>query len=106
MTLHLVDFSVTQAAITIAVHLLEHRDNAAVKLGFIDHAIAVKVEHLKAFILAVSKFFAAGHNIIIDAEFFAMNLPRLCGAPSILALARQVMRLIDTRRPAPIRTGT
>ena len=44
MTLHLVDFFIIQAAITIVVHFLEHRDNAAVKLGFVDNAIAVKVE--------------------------------------------------------------
>ena len=50
MTLNLVDFYITQAAITIAVHLIEHRDNAAFKFSFVDHAIAVKIEHLKAFI--------------------------------------------------------
>ena len=44
MTLHLVDLFFIQAAITIAVHLLEHSDNAAFKLGFVDHAIIIDVE--------------------------------------------------------------
>ena len=61
MALHLADFFIIQAAITIAVHLLEHRYNAALKHGFIDHAI------------------------IIDVDFFAMNLPRLSDASSISA---------------------
>ena len=43
MTSHLVDFFIIQAAITIAVHRPKHRDNAAVKLGFVDHATAVEV---------------------------------------------------------------
>ena len=81
MTLHLVDFFIIQAATTIADHLLEHRDNAAVKLGLVDHAIAVKV------------------------KLFCMNSPRLCDASSVFALARLVMILPDTRRPAPFRTG-
>ena len=66
MRLNLVDFFVIQAAVTIAVHFFEHRDNAAVKLGFVDHAIAVK---------AASDFFKADHAIIIDVDFFAMSLP-------------------------------
>ena len=37
-------FFIIQAAITIAVHILEHRHNAALKLDFVDHAVAVKNE--------------------------------------------------------------
>ena len=44
MVLHLADFFIIQAAITIAVHLFEHRDNAAVKLGFVDNNIIIDVE--------------------------------------------------------------
>ena len=35
---------IIQDAITIAVHILGHRYNAAVKLDFVDHAVAVEVE--------------------------------------------------------------
>ena len=65
MTLHLADFFIIQAAITIAVHPLEHRDNAAVKLSFVDHAIAVK---------AASEFFKADDAIIIDVKLFRGGL--------------------------------
>ena len=51
IALHFADFFMIQVAITIAVHLLEHCDNKALKLGFINHAI------------------------IIDVDFFAMSLP-------------------------------
>ena len=51
MNINLVDFFIIQAAITIAVHLLEYLNNAAAKLGFVDHGIAIKVEQLKAFFL-------------------------------------------------------
>ena len=61
MTLNLVDFFIIQAAITIAIHPLEHRDNAVVKLSFVDHAIAVE---------AVSVFFKADYVIIIDVKLF------------------------------------
>ena len=105
MALHLADFFIIQAAITIAVHLLEHRDDAAVKLGLVDHAVGVKIKHLKPLILAAGEFFKADHTIIIDVELFGMNLSRLCNASSISALASPVMMLPDTRRPAPIRTG-
>ena len=55
------NFFIIQAAITIAVHLLEHRENAAAQLSFVDHAIAVK---------AASEFFKAAHVIIIDVDLF------------------------------------
>ena len=35
---------INQDAITIAVHILEHRHNAAVKLDFVNHAVAIKFE--------------------------------------------------------------
>ena len=41
MALHFADFFIIQAAITIAVHLLEHGGDAAVELGFVDHAVGV-----------------------------------------------------------------
>ncbi len=56
MALHLADFFIIQVAITIAVYLLEHGDDAAVKLGFVDHAVGVKMEHLKLFILVAVIF--------------------------------------------------
>ena len=93
---NLVDFFIIQAAITIAVHLFEHRDNVAVKLGFVGYAIVVK---------SAGDFFKADHAIIIDVELFAINLPRLCDASSISALASPLIMLPDTRRPAQIRTG-
>jgi hypothetical protein len=80
MALHLDDFFIIQAAITIAVNLFEHRDKAAVKLGFVDHAVTVKIEYLKAFISAAGEFFKDYHAIIIDVELFAMNLPRFYNA--------------------------
>ena len=70
MALHLAGFYIIQAAITIAVHLLEHGDDAAVKLGVVDHAVGVKIKNLKLFILAAGEFFKADHTIIIDVEFF------------------------------------
>ena len=59
MALHLADFLIIQAAITIAVHLFEHSNDAAVKLGFVDHVVGVKIKHLKPFILAAGEFFKA-----------------------------------------------
>ena len=44
MALYLTDFFIIQAAITIAVHILEHRHNAALKLDFVNNAVAVKIE--------------------------------------------------------------
>ena len=70
MALHLADFFIIQAAITIAVHLLEHGDDAAVKLGFVDYAVGVKIEHLKPLILAAGEFFKADHTIVSDIELF------------------------------------
>ena len=70
MALYLADFFIIQAAITIAVHFLEHGDDAAVKLGFVEHAVGVKIKHLTPFILAAGEFFKADHTIIIDVEFF------------------------------------
>ena len=70
MALHITDFSIIQAAVTIAVHPFEHGDDAAVKLGFVDHAVGVEITHLKPFILAAGEFFKADHTIIIDVEFF------------------------------------
>ena len=70
MALYLADFFIIQAAITIAVHLLEHGDDAAIKLGVVDHTVGVKVEHLKLFILVAGEFFKADHTIIVDVEFF------------------------------------
>ena len=53
MALYLADFFIIQAANTIAVHFLEHGDDAAAKLGFVDHAVGAKIEHLKPFILSL-----------------------------------------------------
>ena len=77
MALHLADFFIIQAAITIAVHLLEHGNDAAVKLGFVDHAVGVKIKHLKPLILAAGEFFKADHTIIIDVELFCHELVAL-----------------------------
>jgi hypothetical protein len=77
MALHLADFFIIQAAITIAVHLLEHGDDATVKLGFVDHAVGVKIEHLKPFILAAGEFFKTDHTIIVDVELFCHELAAL-----------------------------
>ena len=77
MALHLADFSIIQVAIIIAVHLLEHGDDTAVKLGFVDHAVGVKIKHLKPFILAAGEFFKADHTVIIDVEFFGHELVAL-----------------------------
>ena len=68
--LNLVDFSIIQTAITIAVHLPEHGDDTAVELGFVDHAVGVKIEHLKPFILAAGEFFKVDNTIIVDVELF------------------------------------
>ena len=77
MALHLTDFFVIQGAITISVHLLEHGDDSAVKLGFVDHAVGVKIEHLRVFILAAGEFFKADHTIIVDVELFCHELAAL-----------------------------
>ena len=77
MALHLADFFIIQAAITIAVHLLEHGDDVAVKLGSVDHAVGVKVEHLKPFILTAGEFFKADYIIVVDVELFCHELPTL-----------------------------
>ena len=77
MALHLADFFIIQAAITIAVHLLKHRDDAAVKLGYVDHAVGVKIEHLKLFFLATGEVFNANHTIIVDVELFCHELAAL-----------------------------
>ena len=77
MALHLANFFIIQAAITIAVHLLEHGNDAAVKLGFVDHAVGVKIKHLKPLILAAGEFFKADHTIIIDVELFCHELAAL-----------------------------
>ena len=42
--LHLAGSFIIQAAITIAVHILEHCHNASVKLDFVDHAVTIDVE--------------------------------------------------------------
>ena len=77
MALHLADFFIIQAAITIAFHLLEHGDDAAVELGFVDHAVGVKIEHLKPFILAAGESFKADHTIVVDVELFCHELAAL-----------------------------
>jgi hypothetical protein len=68
MALHLADFYIIQAAITMAAHLLEHGDNTAVKLGFVDYAVGVKIEHLKALFLVAGKFVKGDHTVIFDVE--------------------------------------
>ncbi len=70
MAFDLADFFIIQAAITIAVHLREHGDDAAGKLGFVDHAVGVKVKHLKPFILTTGEFFKADHTTIIEVGLF------------------------------------
>ena len=77
MALYLADFFIIQAAITIIVHFLEHGDDAAVKLGFVDHVVGVKIKHLKPFILTAGELSKADHAIIIDVELFCHELVAL-----------------------------
>ena len=77
MALHLADFSIIQVAIIIAVHLLEHGDDTAVKLGFVDHAVGVKIKHLKLHSLAAGELLKADNTIISDIEIFCNELVAL-----------------------------
>ena len=105
MAIHRAGFLIVQATTTIDFHLLKHRDNAAVELYFVSHAVVDKIYLLKAFILAVGEFFKADHTITIDVELFAMDLPHLWDASPIWAFANPVRIITDTGRPAPIRKG-